>query len=79
MQYNADWSRRLETDINRIHVLGEWRVIYIAKLREAAYVLRCFQKKTQKSNAQDIELVRQRYKLLWAEYERRNPSYQLVW
>ena len=26
----------------RIHVLGEWRIIYIAKLREAIYVLHSF-------------------------------------
>ena len=29
----------------RIHTLGEWRVIYIAKLHETIYVLHAFQKK----------------------------------
>jgi phage-related protein len=29
----------------RIHVLGEWRVIYVAKLLDAVYVLHSFQKK----------------------------------
>ena len=34
----------------RIHVLGEWRVIYVAKIRDAIYVLHVFQKKTQKTS-----------------------------
>ena len=46
----------------RIHVLGEWRVIYVAKRREAVYVLHAFQKKTRKTNRFDIELSRQRYR-----------------
>jgi phage-related protein len=46
----------------RIHALGEWRVIYVAKLHEAVYVLHAFQKKGRKMNRQDIELARQRYK-----------------
>jgi phage-related protein len=46
----------------RIHVLGEWRVIYIAKLREAVYVLHAFQKKTRKASRHDIDLARQRYR-----------------
>jgi phage-related protein len=46
----------------RIHLLGEWRVIYIAKLHEAVYVLHAFQKKTRKTSRQDIGLARQRYK-----------------
>ena len=32
----------------RIHVLGEWRVIYFVKIRGAVYVLHAFQKKTYK-------------------------------
>jgi phage-related protein len=46
----------------RIHFLGEWRVIYIAKFHEAIYVLHAFQKKTRKTRQQDIDLARQRYK-----------------
>lgn len=45
----------------RIHVLGEWRVIYIARFREAIHVLHAFQKKSRKTSRQDIELARQRY------------------
>ena len=46
----------------RIRVLGQWRVIYVAKLRDAVYVLHSFQKKSRKTSLQDIELARQRYK-----------------
>lgn len=46
----------------RIHVLGEWRVIYVAKLSDAVYVLHAFQKKSQKTNKNDIELARKRLK-----------------
>jgi phage-related protein len=46
----------------RIHVLGEWRVIYVAKLQDAIYVLHSFKKMTKKTSRQDIELARQRYK-----------------
>lgn len=46
----------------RINALGEWRVIYVAKLRDAVYVLHAFQKKTQKTSQHDINIARQRYK-----------------
>ncbi len=46
----------------RIHLLGEWRVIYVARLHEVIYVLHAFQKKTRKTGKRDIELARQRYK-----------------
>ncbi|MDD2700060.1 MAG: type II toxin-antitoxin system RelE/ParE family toxin [Sideroxydans sp.] len=46
----------------RIHVLGEWRVIYVAKFADAVYVLHSFQKKTQRTRREDIELAARRYK-----------------
>lgn len=46
----------------RIHILGEWRIIYVAKHHEAVYVLHAFQKKTKKTSKQEIDLARQRYK-----------------
>jgi phage-related protein len=46
----------------RIHVLGEWRVLYVAKFATAVYVLHAFQKKTQKTGREDIELARARYR-----------------
>ena len=48
----------------RIHVLGEWRVLYVAKFAEAIYVLHVFQKKTQKTRREDIDLARARYRLI---------------
>lgn len=45
----------------RVHVLGEWRMIYVAKFAAAIYVLHVFQKKTQKTRREDIELARARY------------------
>lgn len=45
----------------RIRVLGEWRVIYVAKFADAVYVLHAFQKKTQKTRRSDIEIARRRY------------------
>jgi phage-related protein len=46
----------------RIHILGEWRVMYVAKLQNSVYVLHAFQKKTRRTNQQDIDLARKRYK-----------------
>ena len=43
---------------------GEFRVIYIAKLKEAVYVLHCFQKKTQKTSAKNLELPNKRLREL---------------
>ena len=45
----------------RIHVLGEWRIIYVAKFSDAVYVLHSFKKKSRKTSRKDIELARQRY------------------
>ncbi len=45
----------------RIHVLGEWRVIYVAKLQGAVYVLHSFKKTARKTSRPDIEIARQRY------------------
>jgi phage-related protein len=39
-------------------------VIYIAKLKDAVYVLHCFQKKTQKTAQKDIELSNKRLREL---------------
>lgn len=46
----------------RIRVLGEWRVIYIARFADAVYVLHAFQKRTQKTRREDIELAQRRYR-----------------
>lgn len=46
----------------RVHVLGEWRVLYVARIAEAIYVLHAFRKKTQKTRCEDVELAQQRYR-----------------
>lgn len=46
----------------RVHVLGEWRVLYVARIAEAIYVLHAFRKKTQKTRREDVELAQQRYR-----------------
>lgn len=48
----------------RIQVLGEWRVIYVAKLADAVYVLHAFHKRTQRTSRRDIEIAQQRYRRL---------------
>jgi phage-related protein len=49
----------------RIHDAdGAFRVIYVAKFADAVYVLHCFQKKSQRTGKQDIELAKSRYKQL---------------
>lgn len=50
----------------RIHVLGEWRVLYVAKFSDAVYVLHAFHKKTNRTRHEDIELARKRYKAIGA-------------
>ncbi len=46
----------------RIHALGEWRVIYVAKFHDEVYVLHAFQKKTRKTKQHDIDLACKRYR-----------------
>ena len=51
----------------RIHVLGEWRVIYVAKFAKSIYVLHAFQKKSQKTRPADIALAARRLKQIEGE------------
>ena len=46
----------------RVHVGGQFRVLYVTNIGNAVYVLHAFQKKTQKTSAQDIALGRERFK-----------------
>jgi phage-related protein len=48
----------------RIHCANEYRVIYLAKLAEAVYVLHAFEKKTRKTPQAAIEAARRRLLLL---------------
>ena len=46
---------------------GAFRVVYLAKLADAVYVLHCFQKKTQQTSENDVKLARKRFKELIKE------------
>lgn len=65
----ADWKpmRSVGPGVREIRICDEasaFRVIYLAKLADAVYVLHCFQKKTGQTSDRDIELARRRYKEL---------------
>jgi phage-related protein len=44
-----------------------YRVIYMARLKDAVYVLHAFQKKTHATRKQDIEMAKNRYEELMRE------------
>lgn len=46
---------------------GTFRVVYVAKMVDAVYVLHCFQKKTQQTAKRDIDLAKKRLKDLMKE------------
>ena len=43
---------------------GAYRVIYVARRAEAVYVLHAFQKKTQATSKKDLEISRDRFRML---------------
>jgi phage-related protein len=58
---------RVGAGVNEIRVRdkgGAFRVMYLATRPEAAYVLHCFQKKTEKTSDHDIELAQKRFKAI---------------
>jgi phage-related protein len=46
----------------RIRTGDAYRIFYVARFKEAVYVLHAFQKKTQQTSRRDIALGQQRYK-----------------
>ena len=48
----------------RINAGNAYRIFYIAKFAEGIYVLHAFQKKTQRTSKQDMQLGQQRYRML---------------
>lgn len=48
----------------RVHVLSEWRVLYVARRDDAVYVLHAFQKTMAKTAKPDIDMAKRRYKQL---------------
>ena len=64
-----DWKpmKTIGPGVNEIRIrdqTGAYRVIYIAKFEEAVYVLRCFEKKSQKTSRLDLEIATARYREL---------------
>jgi phage-related protein len=43
---------------------GTYRVVYTARLADAVYVLHAFQKKTQATSQQDIDIAKERFSQL---------------
>ena len=58
----------------RVHKPQEYRLLYIAKFREAIYVLHVFQKETQRTSKGDIQIARQRYGQLQEERRRNRKT-----
>ena len=56
----------LGSGVQEIRIRAGWayRVFYVAKFEEIIYVLHAFRKKTQKTAKQDIEIGRQRYRIV---------------
>jgi phage-related protein len=67
----ADWKPMpsVGAGVNEIRarIGGAYRVIYVAKFREAIYVLHAFQKKSSKTARRDIELAQERFRRLIRE------------
>lgn len=56
--------------VTELHIwdeAGTFRVVYVAKLADAVFVLHCFQKKTQQTAKRDIDLAKKRLKDLMKE------------
>jgi len=47
---------------------GAYRMIYVAKIGDQVIVLHCFQKKTQKTSRNDLDVAKRRYKDAIQEY-----------
>ncbi len=55
----------------RVRVQGQFRVMYLAKLEEAVYVLHAFPKKSQRAAKQDLDLATKRFREVLEERRRR--------
>ncbi len=58
----------------RIRTENAHRIFYVAQFAEAIYVLHVFQKKTQKTTQQDIEIGQQRYQQMIEYRESQLPE-----
>jgi phage-related protein len=58
----------------RIRTENAYRIFYVARFAEAVYVLHAFQKKTQKTTKQDLEIGQQRYQQMIEYRESQLPK-----
>jgi phage-related protein len=68
----SDWKpvKTIGDGVKEIRIrdeAGAFRVVYLAKLNDAVYVLHCFQKKTEQTSQKDIVMARKRFKDLMKE------------
>ena len=63
-----DWKPMTSVGVGvreiRVHQEGEYRVLYIAKFSDAIYVLHSFIKKTQQTRKRDLDIAKERLKLI---------------
>lgn len=71
---SADWKPMSSVGSGvkevRIKIGGEFRILYVANLEPAIFVLHAFQKKTRKTRKSDIDLAKARFKQLKAELKK---------
>ena len=53
----------------RIHEDGEFRVVYVARMPEAVYVIHAFHKKSQATARRNLETIKRRYAAMLKEGE----------
>jgi phage-related protein len=53
----------------RIHEGDEFRVVYVARMPEALYVIHAFQKKSQATAKRNLETIKRRYAVMLKERE----------
>ncbi len=68
----ADWKpmASIGSGVREIRVRskeGAFRIIYVAVLADAIYVLHCFQKRSQRTSRLDLEIARRRLKAVKGE------------
>ncbi len=58
----------------RIRTEDAYRIFYVARFEEAVYVLHAFQKKTQKTTKQDLQIGQQRFQQMMEYRESQLPE-----
>jgi phage-related protein len=69
----TDWVPEIGPGVKGIRIRekeGAYRVLYVASFAKTVNVRHCFQKKTQKTSAGDIDPAKRRYKELVREIGR---------